>query len=289
MILADPANPRGIVWIASYPASGNTWVRLFLYHLMRATAGVPNVGGEINNVGRSSLYEIQQVALFQEFLKQPVTEVNWHQIATVRPQVQAAIANRSSGVVLVKTHSVLGGIQGLETISLGVSAGSIYVVRDPRDVAVSLAAHFSMPIDKAIAIMATSAYRTETTSEAVFEIWGSWSQNVQGWTMKPHEAALVLRYEDILADPRTQFTAVSNHLRQSPTPEQLTDAIESVAFKRLQEEERADSFHDYDGKAGKFFRVGRAGQWREKLSQAQVNQIVETHGDQMRRFGYLSN
>lgn len=289
MILADPGNPRGIVWIASYPASGNTWVRMFLYHLMRAMAGVPNVGGEINNVGQASLYEIQQKALFEEFLKTPLEKANWHQIAKVRPQVQAAIAQRTDGIALVKTHSFLGAIQGVETISLGVSAGTLYVVRDPRDVAVSLAAHLDAPIDKAIAVMATSAYRTETTARAAFEIWGSWSQNVQGWTAKPHEALLVLRYEDLLADPQGQLTAVSRHLRQSPTPEQLADAIGSVAFEKLQQEEREDPFRDYDGRAKRLFRVGKAGQWREKLTDAQANRIVETHGEQMRRFGYLQN
>jgi hypothetical protein len=287
MILADPRNPRGIVWIASYPASGNTWIRLFLYHLMRAMTGVPNLGGEINNVGMASLYEIQQVGLFKEFLGKPVKEATWQEIAAIRPKVQDAIVKRSKGIALVKTHSLLGGVQGMELISLGVAVGSIYIVRDPRDVAVSLASHFRVPVDKAISILGTSAYRTETSEKAVFEIWGSWSQNVQSWTMKASDARLDIRYEDLITDPAGQLTAVAKHLGQAPTPEQLQDAIESVAFERLQQEERQAKFAEYDARGDRLFRVGKAGQWREKLTKDQADKLVGAHGEMMRRFGYL--
>jgi hypothetical protein len=289
MILADPRNPRGIVWIASYPASGNTWIRLFLYHLMRAMTGVPNLGGELNNVGMSSLYEIEQVALFKEFLGKTVKDATWQEIAAIRPKVHDAIAKRSKGVALVKTHSLLGGIQGMELISLGVAVGSIYIVRDPRDVAVSLASHFRVPVDKAISILGTSAYRTDTSDKAAFEIWGSWSQNVQSWTMKPTDARLDIRYEDLVADPQGQLTGVARHLGQAPTPEQLKDAIDSVSFERLQQEERESRFAEYDARGDGLFRVGKAGQWREKLTDDQAKKLVDVHGEMMARFGYLSH
>lgn len=287
MIAADPKNPRGIVWIASYPKSGNTWMRVYLYHLMRIMGGLPRTENDLHHLDRASTYEARLYGLFEQFLGKPLVAATRKEVTVIRPQVQAAIVQRSSGVALIKTHNILGHLGGVPIINLAVSAGTIYIVRDPRDIALSLANHLGAPIDEAITVLSTPGYGTENKAEVAFEIWGSWSEHTLSWTMRPHEAVIVVRYEDLINDPTTAFTAVARHLRQKPAPEQIAEAIDLSAFRELRDQEAKGDFRERSERADRFFREGRAGEWREKLSAAQVQRIVDAHGEQMRKFGYL--
>jgi len=290
MIVTDPKNPKGIVWIASYPKSGNTWMRVYLYHLMRIMNGVPRAENDLHALDRSSAYEARLYGLFEQFLGKPLATASTRDVAVVRPQVHASIAHQSDGVALIKTHMVLGQLGEIPTHNLAVSCGTIYIVRDPRDVAISLSAHNGSTIDQAITDMETPSYATQNTDQVAFEIWGSWSENTRSWTMRPHEAVLVVRYEDMQADPIGTFTKVAAHLRQQPTPEQIAEAVELSTFKELQTAEiTAGDFRERSERSDRFFREGRVGEWREKLSEAQVNRITAAHGEQMRAFGYLTN
>ncbi len=287
MIVSDPDNPKGIVWIASYPKSGNTWLRVFLYHLMRITSGYPREEDEINKLDRASTYEGRLYGLFEEFLGKPLATASRGEVATIRPQVHATIAQRAPALALVKTHNVLGNLGGVPILNLAVSAGAVYLVRDPRDVVLSLADHLGTSTDQAIAVMGTKGYKTDNTEETAFEIWGNWSEHVFSWTAHPHEAMLVVRYEDLLADPVKHFTTIVEHLGQTPASEQIAEAIDLSTFDKLQAAEAKGDFRERSERAERFFRQGRAGEWRDKLSQDQVQRIVDAHRDQMRHFGYL--
>ena len=123
---------------------------------------------------------------------------------------------------------------------------------------------------------------------AVYEVHGSWSQHVLSWTRKPHHALHVVRYEDMLADPKTAFAAMARHLHLASTPPQLAQAIERSSFARLQAQEKEKGFRERPPNADQsFFREGRAGQWKEVLTTAQIDRIVRDHSEQMQRFGYL--
>ena len=287
MIFVNPANPKGIVWIASYPKSGNTWIRVFLYHLMRLQGGHPREDDEINKLDRASTYEGRLFGLFEEFLGKKLETATREEVTNVRPQVHAPIAQRCDGLALVKTHNLLGQISGISTVNLSVSAGTIYIVRDPRDIAPSLAHHLGIPIDHAITVMGTSGYKNDNSAESAFEIWGAWDEHVYSWTAQPHEAVIVLRYEDLIADPVRNFTAAVQHIRQSPTPEQIAEAVELSSFERLREAEKQGDFRERSERADRFFRQGAAGGWRQSLTDAQAERIVERHREQMTRFGYL--
>jgi hypothetical protein len=287
MIRGDPSDPKGIVWIASYPKSGNTWLRVFLYQLMRIMGGHPRDKDEINKLDRASTYEARLFGLFEQFLGKPLATATRGEVINIRPQVQATIAQRSPAVSLVKTHNVLGKIGGIPTINLAVSRGIVYVVRDPRDVALSLASHLGSPVDEAIKVMASKGFHTENKKEAAFETWGSWSEHVFSWTSAAEPTLLVVRYEDLQADPIGQFTAITRHLRQKPTPEQIAEAVELSAFDKLRWAEDKNDFRERSERAGRFFRQGRAGAWRDELTTQQAQRITDDHGEQMRRFGYL--
>ncbi len=289
MIRVDPKNPRGLVWLASYPKSGNTWVRVFLYQLMRIMGGHPREDDELNQLDRSSMYEGRLFNLFEQMLGKPMAEISSLEIMSVRAMAHAEIVQRTNTLALIKTHNVLGHVANMPLINLKVSAGSIIIVRDPRDVAPSLAKHLGAPIDQTIDVMGKTAYHTTNQKEQVFEMWGSWSENVKSWTMQPSEAALVVRYEDLLDTPTETFGKIAAHLRQTPAEEQLLEAIELSSFDVLRKQEEDYDFRERSPMADRFFTSGKAGTWRERLTAAQAQRIVDEHGEMMAKFGYLNN
>lgn len=279
--------PSGILWIASYPKSGNTWTRAFLNNLLKIMQD--DDGGAPQSINRISEYTVWDISAkpYERHLGKPVTEVDRTEIARIRPAVQAEIAEDTEGLAMVKTHHALVSDRGVPAINFAVTSGAIYIVRNPLDVAVSFAHHLGTDIDRAIEEMALHNKETGVTDKSVYEIYGSWSQHVESWTRKPHRAIHVMRYEDMLADPAAAFGGLARHLLLSPSAEQLAAAIERSSFEKLKKQEDEAGFSEKPDSAERFFREGKADQWREGLTPRQVRAIVTAHHEQMRRFGYL--
>ncbi len=283
----DSRARQGIIWLASYPKSGNTWLRVFLYHLLRIVGGHPHEPGELNRLDRASIYETRKVAVFESMLGKPLAEASLSDVMRVRSRVHAAISRATPGVALVKTHNLLGHIHGMPTVNAEASLGAIYIVRDPRDVAPSLANHLGSDLQHAVDVLNSSGYATECSAEAAGEVWGSWSEHVASWTADPGSALLVLRYEDMLADPFRAFTSAVRHLDLRATPSQIRKAVELSSFARLRSQEAENGFIERPPAAERFFMSGKAGTWRERLTAEQAASIVAANKAEMTRFGYL--
>jgi Sulfotransferase domain len=278
--------PRsGIVWLASYPKSGNTWTRAFLHNLMRVTSGKSQIQ-EINELDQFSV-GIASRTLFEQFLGSKVTDKHRDQIAATRARIQQHIADAVDGLAFIKTHQALVTDRGHATINFSGTAGAIYIVRNPLDVAISYAHHLGLPLDWVIDFMNLKNAETEITEKQVNETYGSWSQHVLSWTRKSHPAIFVMQYEDMLAEPHKIFGALARHLLFTPSESELADAIDRSLFDRLREQEENAGFRERPEQAKRFFREGRAGQWKEVLTPQQIQRIVDAHGEQMQRFGYL--
>lgn len=272
-----------ILWLASYPRSGNTWLRAFLHNLLRN----PATPYDINRLQDFTLIECD-ARWYRAFDPRPATQLTKEEVAALRPKVQEAMTKAFPDTVFVKTHNVLMEDRGYPLISLEVTAGAIYIVRNPLDVVLSYSAHFGVSVDAAIDAMTHSGTQAIANQENfVYEVFGSWSENVASWTARPSPGLLVLRYEDMLASPRETFGRVVAFLGLRPTPERLARAIEHSRFDRLRAQEQKSGFRERSLKSDRFFREGRAGQWRERLTPDQVAAIVRACGEQMARFGYL--
>jgi hypothetical protein len=286
--LKGASDPGGIVWIASYPKSGNTWVRIFLYQITRIMTGIPLDGNDLNRLDRSSLYEARMFSLFADLIGKPVLETSPPEIIEARPRVHAEVARRAKGMIFVKTHMALAKIMDTPTINMDATLGAIYVVRNPLDLVFSLSDHIGMTIDDAITVMCKPAFSAPTGSEEVYEPWGSWVENVESWAAGPKDLILTIRYEDMLAHPVRTFGSVMAHLRQRPNELQLREAIDLSSFRRLSELEKTSAFRERSQSAEKFFRVGRDNQWQGKLTDEQIRKIVRANFRTMKRFGYLT-
>jgi hypothetical protein len=281
------AGITGIVWLASYPKSGNTWTRAFLHNLLGLLEGRAGEH-DINDINEFTTWDLA-AKRYEPHLGKSVEDASRDEIAAVRPKVQAEIAAQTDGLTLVKTHHALVMDRGHPTLNFAVTSGAVYIVRNPLDVAISFAHHMGADVDVAIDQMARDGLETEVTAKSVYEVYGSWSEHVRSWTARPHRAVCVLRYEDMLERPFPAFAGLSRHLMLRPTPEQVDEAIARSSFARLRAQEEAHGFREKPDSARRFFREGRAGQWREHLSRRQVRRIVRAHAFEMNRFGYLDD
>ena len=225
--------------------------------------------------------------LYADILGFEPTDEHRNEVAAVRHQVQRRVADSYEGLIFIKTHQALMIDRGFTTINFEVTAGAIYIVRNPLDVAISYAHHMGRSLDETIESMGMQNAEIEVTEKQVHEVYGSWSQHVVSWTRKPHQAIYVMRYEDMLAAPEKTFGALAQHLLFAPGPAQLADAIGRSSFENLKSQEETSGFREKSKRAERFFREGRAGQWRDILTPRQVARIVDGHGEQMARFGYL--
>jgi hypothetical protein len=276
----------GIVWIASYPKSGNTWTRTFLHNLAHIMYSGADRAVDINAITQFSTWEID-ISHYTDVLGFCPTNAHRKEISAVRNVVQQRIADEYEGLVFVKTHHALVSDRGRPIINGSVTSGAIYIVRNPLDVAISFAHHRNKSIDDTIMLMGIDNVETEVNDKAVYEVLGSWSQHVLSWTRQRHPAIYVMRYEDMLAEPEIAFGALVRHLNLRPTSEQFTQAIERSSFRELQAQEEMLGFREKPEKAERFFREGRAGQWKDVLNTEQVSRMVNRHRDQMARFGYV--
>jgi hypothetical protein len=271
-----------IVWLASYPKSGNTWARNFLHNLLRPRDDTYDIN-EMNELTTGAAGR----RWYQPFLARPLAQCSLDEVAAVRPKAQAMLAGAADGLVFVKSHGAVVADLGWLSINRDVTAGAIYIVRNPLDVAPSYANHVGQTIDRAIEMMNQDGLRTANNDDQAYEPIGSWSQHVESWTRQAHQALHVMRYEDMLGTPEETFGRLCRFLRIAATPEELRAALDKSSFARLREQEERRGFAERPDAAARFFREGRAGAWRETLTPAQVERIVVRHRTQMARFLYL--
>ena len=271
-----------IVWIASYPKSGNTWVRAFLHDLLRK----PDRAFDINRMAETALNEasIENYAAVD-----PRHWTKWtpKDVARARPAAQASLAAGYARDVFCKTHLAVLRAYGRPTINMDVTAGAIYVVRNPLDIALSYADHQGVPLDVAIGLMNLENHETPSTASHVSELLGSWSQHVETWTRRPLPGLHVMRYEDMLASPYEAFGRLAAFLGLGVSRNRVRHAVRTASFENLRRQEERGGFAERSAPQERFFRRGRSGTWRGALSAAQVEGLRSRHEAMMRRFDYL--
>ncbi len=275
---------NGITWLASYPKSGNTWLRAFLANL-RAGGAAP---ADINflNTGQFSSRELLDRAIGWETSE--LAPAEW---AALRLPTQEMLAAQMPEVPM-KTHEVFADpLDGRRLFSPRASRCALYVVRNPLDVAVSLSHYWGNSQDAAVAFM--NDPRAELTfapnGPQVSQLLCDWSTHVLSWVDAPSDFPVcVLRYEDMLAMPEQAFGRAALAAGLSTNPEDVSRAIAHSRFDQLQRQESEKGFVERTTNRV-FFRAGRSGEGREKLTARQVETIIEHHGAVMRRFGYLDS
>ena len=272
----------GILWLASYPKSGNTWLRVFLANLFASTASAY----DINELGRFFYGEMSS-DLYERAAGKPVSALSDYEIHRLRPQVHRQLASLRTETAMVKTHNAIAMRDGVSTITPEVTEGAIYVVRNPLDIVLSYADHYGIDVDSAILAMASSDNHTKTSPAAVFQYLGDWSTHVRSWRDASGLHRHVLRYEDLSHKPIDAFAEVTRFLGLKTTRGQLRRAVRNASFGELKRQEKRRGFAEKSRHAEAFFRAGKANQWRAVLTAEQIDRMVEVHGEVMAEFDYL--
>jgi aryl sulfotransferase len=281
------------IWLASYPKSGNTWLRILIAN---ASPGghEPIDINKINDGGMASNRgSFDYAALIDSGL------LTHDEIDGLRPRVYAELAREAAQsldmprVEFVKVHDaytlnsagepLLGGAQGAD--------GAIVIVRDPRDVAPSLAHHFDYNVHDAVTFMndddAALFKKPNRQGAQVRQKLRGWSQHVASWRDQKDIPIHLIRYEDLRKDPTRTLRRALAFAGISATDEDISRAVTLSDFTELQQQEQRSGFVEaWRCKRGKFFRRGEVGSWRDELTCEQVARIELHHGQMMRRLGY---
>lgn len=271
-----------IVWLASYPKSGNTWLRAFLANLVANRADPV----ALNDLPRYAQDEANP-ELFGALAGRPSSELCVDEIAALRPQVHAAIAQRARSTCFVKTHNMAGSFDGHPLHNWDVTAGAICVVRNPLDVAVSMTHHFGIGLNEAIERLGDENVATLNDAQFVTQILGSWSLHVKSWADIHNDRFLVLRYEDLIGKPAKPFATIAKLVGLGQDRARVERAIRHAGFQSLASMEKKHGFIEASGEGARFFRKGSINEWRETLSREQVQRVINAHRQQMQRFGYM--
>jgi len=209
------------------------------------------------------------------------------EISNLRPLAYRHRAALAQQPLFVKVHDQYGQTASGEPLfPPEITLGCLHIVRDPRDVCLSLAAHNRRSIDHAIKVLGRpSRSALGDTKSQVEEERGTWSTHTLSWQSAPLRR-LTLRYEDLLADPTSCFTDVARFCGLDALPEDIATAVELTDFARLAAKEAESGFAERPDGMERFFRAGTTGQWRTVLTPEQIRQIETDHALVMGRLGY---
>lgn len=271
----------GILWLASYPKSGNTWVRIFLENLFRNSPEPAS----INDLNVVSFGDAQR-ELYQRLTPRPLDELGDDELHALRLPLQEKLASRPE-TSIVKTHNRIGMVNGTPVISLAHTMGAIYIVRNVFDVAVSFANHYDGTMEQVIDGLCRETMHTPTTQAAIIQYLGPWSEHYRSWTTIPGFEPLVLRYEDLRARPFKEFSRVVKFLKLPSAPERVKRAVRFSSFEEVSKQETSQGFRERVRADQKFFRQGKVGGWRQHLSEDHVKTLIDAHGDVLRQLRYI--
>lgn len=275
---------RQIVWLASYPKSGNTWVRCFLdaYLLQEVDindliCSVTDDRADRHQIGDGS--NIVEHPLHIQQLARPMSLVRL---------VRTFLDNSPTIPLFVKTHSPNLIPNGIELLPASLTKATVFIVRDPRDVAPSFAKHMGTDLDTAIEWMDDQYRVLKSTPIKAAELISSWRLHTESFLAADAHNVRMFRYEDMRADPVGQFSEIVTHAGLPLDRERVADALELVKLDRLQKQEREQGFRESSPHAkNQFFGQGAVGGYKQNLTPAQRRRIEAQFGRAMRRLGYI--
>lgn len=275
---------RKIVWLASYPKSGNTWLRCFLDAYFLDDLDINEIVSSISD----DMHKLYDPGDGTEIAKAPV---DIQQLC--RPMGLLRLVNMHNKLrgdsmpLFVKTHTPHLLANGIEYQPECLTKAVVYLTRDPRDVLPSFAKHMGLSIDDAIDGMNDKYKVLGGNSERVGELISSWDQHVSSYLNATTHNVLYVRYEDLLEDPEKYFAKILTHSGVDPDMEKVKSAIEMTRLERLRAREKEEGFLESSPKAKNQF-FGKGGNAnRDNLEPRHFHKIEKAFGRIMKRLGYL--
>ena len=282
-----------IIWLASYPKSGNTYVRAFLsaYYF--------------SENGQFDFSQISNIDQFphEKFFKQKVNSIS--EASKQWLPIQKEI-NKDKKIRFFKTHSFLGNYQNNEFTSPETTLGAVYIVRDPRNVLTSLKNHYSFDDDRALEMITdkSRSLMSNNGSHASLNFISSWAENYLSWFKDNRFRRLFVKYEDLVTNKYETFRDIIVFINtlmnkvEGVNKLKLQKAIETTNFNVLKKKEISETFDGSESNfknwrkfhsenKNLFFNLGPENDWKKILEKKISNQIENRFEEEMKRLGYL--
>ena len=277
-----------IIWLASYPKSGNTLLRSMLASYFFSKEGIFNF---------KLLDNIQQFPLNPLFQNLGIDIKNQDEVIKNYIKVQESFVKKNE-VQFLKTHSYLFNIYNNHFTNLKNSLGVIYIVRDPRTVAISYSNHSDRNIDKITDQMIRGKYiggdlSSKKTSQQTVTYTSSWGKNYNSW--KSFDAVnkyLLIKYEDIVSEKKEEifikildFVHYLDKKKFTLDKNKLKNVLETTRFEKVQSLEKSHGFPE--AWKNDFFYKGPNNDWKKTLDFKNQQKIEKSFSKEMKELGYI--
>tara|TARA_B110000014_G_C19959693_1_gene496644 strand:+ start:13 stop:858 length:846 start_codon:yes stop_codon:yes gene_type:complete len=278
-----------IIWLASYPKSGNTWVRAMLSSLIYSKDGI------FNFEFLKYINKYPQKEHFEE-LTNKFNDIN--ELSKFWISSQNKI-NSDKKIKFLKTHHLRCSINNNNFTNHENTIATIYIVRDPRDVIISYAKHHSLTIENTkLAMFNSQNYtfpQTVNENERLTTMLGSWADHYNSW-IKNNKNLLMIKYEDLISDTKKELLKILNFVNifvKIPIDEtKVEKCLNSTTFENMKNMEEKGFFNEntVDENTGKkivFFNKGKKNEWKKNLNSSIKEQIEIKFKKEMFELGYL--
>tara|TARA_B100000963_G_scaffold65223_1_gene53405 strand:- start:1629 stop:2462 length:834 start_codon:yes stop_codon:yes gene_type:complete len=276
-----------IIWLASYPKSGNTWIRLFINSLLFT----PNNTIDINKIrieqfpSRKYFFEItNNVDDVSEFMK------NCN-------KAQSKL-NLDKKLKFFKTHNAFWRFGAYSFTDTFNTLGIIHIVRDPRNVITSIKNHYNYEsYDMALKFIKDEKNMIGVKgSEKEMDLptlISSWKVHFNSWRnlTKLKKNYLLIKYEDLIKNPFNEFLKITNFISKISKlkfdEKNILNSVKNTNFETLKKQEELKGFKEAPNNSNKFFNLGPDNNW-QKLLDTQIKEDIEKNFQkEMTELGYL--
>ena len=276
-----------IVWLASYPKSGNTWMWLFI----KSYFNPPKKKFSLN-YHKDDPIMLEPFPDERMFDKLKINYENFFDLSKNWVNMQSLI-NLNNQTNYLKTHNAMCTINSHKFTNIQNTLGAIYIVRDPRDVLISYSSYMEKSMDETLKFMLNKeTYEVGEFKKKIYNktLLGSWSDHYNSWKNYKSREIIIIKYEDMVNSPSSTFLKVLTYLSKiikiDVDHTKMDKAIEETSFKNLKSLEINEGFKTNPSK-NEFFRKGVVGDWKEKLNKEQVEKIEKAFEAEMIELGYL--
>tara|TARA_A100001011_G_scaffold337315_1_gene367392 strand:- start:358 stop:1179 length:822 start_codon:yes stop_codon:yes gene_type:complete len=272
-----------IIWLASYPKSGNTWLRALLstYFFAQQKDKLNfDILKEIPNFVQSRFFS--KIVDLNKLKNEPLEICNYWNAAQTR-------INLSNETKFFKTHNACVSVKEKWFTTKENSIGYIYIVRDPRSVVCSMASHSNIKIENSVEDLLNKNFIGYNGEYSLAELTCSWKINYLSWKKKKNFPGIIIKYEDFKDNPYNEFEKILLFLKDKINFKfdkvSVQKTLDTCSFTNLKNLENDKGF--VEAKNGKFFRKGLKDSWKTELPSSLQKKIENNLGEEMRELGYI--